>query len=287
MRVSINRFKGLFAFLAVLFMMPLGHALMILMEHLLGHDALYPSAFMLGVMGLIMAYIGLFSKKESTATWLGFFGGILVWTGWVEFCFVFFARLLEVAPEMDGGQVVTKPEYLVMISSLGLLAATLPYFLFSRRTRCPFFRWMQKSLRLHVEPTANGPAQQYSLITFMETVYLLWTFYLVLLFLYHDSFVGDRHPLTYVAFVGFLIWSAVLFIRLMRYRKMGPAIRYAIPCVIIFWNSVEILGRWGFFKEVWVDPLNHAVEMVLIVAAAITAGLLAHRVGDKTPILAE
>ena len=50
----------------------------------------------------------------------------------------------------------------------------------------------------------------------------------------------------------------------MRIKKLGFAIRYAIPTVIIFWNFVEILGRWNIFKEIWVHPLQYWFEMLLV-----------------------
>ena len=42
---------------------------------------------------------------------------------------------------------------------------------------------------------------------------------------------------------------------------------YAI--VIVFWSFVEIAGRNGFFKEIWVDPLHHVVEMIAILVVFI------------------
>ena len=45
---------------------------------------------------------------------------------------------------------------------------------------------------------------------------------------------------------------------------IGHAIRYAIPTVVIFWNFVEILGRWNFFKEFWIHPFEYTFELLLI-----------------------
>ncbi len=46
--------KALGAILIVLLLMPLGHALMILMEHFLTPTALHYSAFAMGFMGLVI-----------------------------------------------------------------------------------------------------------------------------------------------------------------------------------------------------------------------------------------
>jgi len=101
----------------------------------------------------------------------------------------------------------------------------------------------------------------------MEIVLVLWTFYILLMIAYGKSLFGDRHPFTYFVFAGSLIWSLYLIIRLLKYKKIAPAIRYAIPTVVIFWTSVEILGRWNFFKEIWIEPTHYLLEMGLILVA--------------------
>lgn len=80
---------------------------------------------------------------------------------------------------------------------------------------------------------------------------------------YVGAIFGDRRPFTYFIFFGSLLWSLYLIIRLVKYAKIAPAMRYTIPTVVIFWNSVEILGRWDFFKEIWVEPTQYALEMGL------------------------
>ncbi|WP_308587431.1 hypothetical protein [uncultured Porphyromonas sp.] len=57
---------------------------------------------------------------------------------------------------------------------------------------------------------------------------------------------GDRHPVAYVVAFGPLFRTLYLFARLIRYKRTGSAIRYAVPTVIIFWNFVEILRRTSF-----------------------------------------
>jgi hypothetical protein len=48
---------------------------------------------------------------------------------------------------------------------------------------------------------------------------------------------------------------------LLRIRSFDYAIRYAIPTVVIFWNVVEILGRWNFLKEIWIYPQEYAFSL--------------------------
>jgi len=99
--------------------------------------------------------------------------------------------------------------------------------------------------------------------------------------------LGKYDALLYSVFFISLAWSLYLFMRLIKFQKMAPAVRYAIPTVIIFWNAIEILGRWKFFNEIWIQPQNFAIEMVLIVLAFILVGALSMFLPDKTEQLSE
>ncbi|MDO4722535.1 hypothetical protein [Porphyromonas circumdentaria] len=261
-RFSLN---GVWAFLIVLFSMPLGHALMILCEHLFGDNQLFIAAFLMGFIGLIITLIGFYVKRTGQQTLLGFIGGLLFWTGWIEFGYVYIARRYGIEPLMENGEIVTKPEYLLMPSSIGFWAMTMLGYLFNSRTGCTFLNWIQRRVvRREGLHTFTPSLQNKSIITFMELNILLWTFYLLLLFVYDNAFLGDRHPITYIVAFGSLVWALYLFVRLIRIKEIGAAIRYAIPTVIIFWNFVEILGRWDLFKEIWVHPLDYVLEMGLM-----------------------
>ncbi|KGN97258.1 membrane protein [Porphyromonas gingivicanis] len=267
MESNTKRFNlhGVWAFLIVLFSMPLGHALMIVCEHLFGDDQLFIAAFIMGLIGLIVTLIGFYIKKTGPQTLLGFIGGLLFWTGWIEFGYVYIARRYGIEPLMEGGEIVTKPEYLLMPSSIGFWAMTMVGYLFNSRTGCTFLNWIQRRIvRKEGRSSFTPSLQNKSIVTFMELNILLWTFYLLLLYVYDQAFLGDRHPVTYIVAFGSLVWSLYLFMRLIRIQDMGAAIRYAIPTVIIFWNFVEILGRWDLFKEIWVHPLDYLLEMGLM-----------------------
>ena len=258
---------GLFAFLVVLFVQPLGHTIMILNEILMGSEYQYHTAAAMGLVGAYLLWLGMKRQGEVGATWLGFFAAILMWTGWIEFSFVAYANHLDVAPLIEGGEVVTKPEYLVMPSSLGVMLATLAYFTFNRETRCNFFRWIHRHLKMGTGKPTRGLKRNFAAITALETIYLLWFFYILLLLLYDQAILGDRHPAVFAYLILNTVWALYLMRRLMRFSRIATAIRYAIPTAIIAWTSVEILGRWGFFTEIWVEPASYAMEMAAVSAA--------------------
>jgi len=265
---------GILAFIVVLLTMPLGHTVMILMESIFGQNHQYTAAILMGILGVYILLRGIKINKESQSTWLGFFAGLFIWTGWVEFSFIFFANHLGIEAFMENGEIATKPEYLLLPSSVGVLMASLLYFFFNKITRCHFFNWFHRNLKLQMGKAISGKDRNFATITAMETIYITWFFYIVLLLIYDDSILGDRHWLTYVVFWGSLVWSLYLIIRLIKFQKIAPAVRYAIPTVIIFWNCIEILGRWNFFNEFWIYPGEYAFEMGLIFTAFVVVTLL-------------
>lgn len=278
---------GLLAFVLVLLFMPLGHTLMVLVEQLF-EDHKFISAFFVGLVGAILLVVGVRKNSNSAlATVLGLIAGVLVWTGWIEFSFVWIAQKLAVAPLMEGGEIATKPEYLVMLSSLGLLVTFMLLFLFAK-TRCQFFNWFQRVFGLRKGLIQKGsPERPEALITFIELVMVIWTFYLVLLLVYDKDIAGDNHPLTFIVAFGSLIWSVYLFLKLVRIKKFSYAIKYAIPTVVIFWNFIEVMGRWNLFKEIWVHPFEHAFEVSVIFGILVLLVVVYIRETRKENLLAK
>ncbi|WP_018343439.1 hypothetical protein [Cytophaga aurantiaca] len=257
---------GILAFLTVLLTMPLGHAIMIIMEKQFGEMHVYRAALTMGAAGVILLVWGSMLQTENKATFAGLFSGLFIWTGWIEFSHVYIAHRFSVSPLIENGEIVTKPEYLIMPASVGFLVMLLLYYIFNTKTGCTFFIWIQKLIRIPSRFAIQFTAQQknYAAITAIELIVLLWTFYLVLLFAYDNTLLGDKHPVTYIIAFGSLLWSAFLFKDLLKMNNLGYAIRYAIPTVIIFWNFIEILGRWNVLEEIWVKPYEYWLEVTLI-----------------------
>lgn len=66
-KMKTNWWKAIASFLVVLFTMPLGHALMIIMEKTMTPEALHYSAFFMGLMGLLIVITGVFCKRKYQA----------------------------------------------------------------------------------------------------------------------------------------------------------------------------------------------------------------------------
>lgn len=259
------------SFVLVLFTMPLGHALMILMEKFMDPVAVHYAGFIMGFVGLMMVIVGVFVKGDTRQTLWGLIGGLLFWTGWVEFLFLYYARRYGVPPEIEHGVVVTKPEYLIMPASFGLWMMVMTMYIFSTRNGCDFITWIQEKLfgkcknKIVVQPMTHHT----SIITFMELNMILWAFYLLLMFCYDKNFLGDHHPVTYLIGISCFIGSLFMFRRQLHIAAWGANIRMAVATVIVFWTPVEILGRINFFKEFWVHPQEYGFLLLCILGAFI------------------
>ena len=289
-------FIGLLAFILVFVVQGLGHTLMVAMEHLLGDDHVIAAATLLGAIGAVMLFVGMKYFDEVVGTWLGFWAGTLLWTGWVEFAFIWNANLLGVPDLLASGElmvnadmnvvdIATKAEYRVMMSSIGLLAATMCYFVLNKETKCNFFHWFQRRLKLSTgKPTPKYP-RNFAAITCLETIYVLWFCYLMLLFIY--EIIGDQHPITYGIFFANTAWAIYLLQRLVRFWKVTTAVRYAIPTAIIAYSSWELLERWGVIKDFWVRPMDFALPLGLLTGALVVAALFAARTPKNVKSLAK
>ena len=142
-------------------------------------------------------------------------------------------------------------------------------YLFSTKNGCNFINWWQRLLfRGRKNDIAARPMTRHaSIVTFMELMMILWGSYLLLMFCYDDVFLGDHHPVTLLVGLGCLIGSFFIFAKQLRIASWGANIRMAIATVIVFWTPVEILGRMNLFSEIWVAPMEHKTEMIIILLA--------------------
>ena len=264
-----NWWKSIASFLLVLCTMPLGHAMMIIMENTMTPAAVHCSAFCMGLAGLLLVIGGVFVKGDTRQTVCGLIGGLLFWTGWVEFLFQYYATRWGTQPEMENGEVVTRPEYLILPASFGMWMMVMMLYIFSTKNGCNFINWWQRMiLRSHKNEIAARPmAHHTSIVTFMELNMILWASYLLLMFCYDRNFLGDRHPITSIVAAGCLLGSIFIFKKQLNLSSWGSNIRMAIATVIVFWVPVEVLGRLNFFHEFWVEPEKYATQIFSILVA--------------------
>ena len=277
---NIYVWRTVASFLLVLFAMPLGHALMILMEKLMSEGAMHVAGFLMGLVGLVMVIVGVFVKGDTRQTLWGLFGGLLFWTGWVEFLFLYYARRYGVQPEMENGVVVTKPEYLILPASFGMWMMTMVMYIFSTKNGCDFITWIQKvCFRDKRKAIVVQPMTRHtSIVTFMELNMMLWALYLLLMFCYDKNFLGDHHPVTYLVGIGCFIGSLFMLRRQLHIaaRQVHRHHHHAVLEALQVALAVEGLER---VRRVVLEGAQERGEAELVGVGLLVEGLdVLHRV---------
>lgn len=285
--------------------MPLGHALMILMEHFMQPTTLHYSAFAMGFVGLCITIIGCFQKGDTRGTIWGIIGAMLFWTGWVEFLFSYFASRFGTHCDLTGTGIIqttsyynngiltsqdflinnipldqysiselksqrgSRPEYLIMPATFGMWMMIMTFYLFSTRTGCSFMQWIQRHTHIEQNIELRPVAHHASLVVFMEWNIMMWGLYLLLMFCYDPVFLGPAHPVTLTVAIASLVGSILMLKKQLTINSWGRNIRFALATVIVFWTFVEIMGRNGILVEIWTDPMHHVSEMLTILGIPI------------------
>ncbi len=277
---------GIVTFVLMFVGVGLAHTLMVLIEHGLGKETTLAVSPLLGFIGIVMLWYGVKSKSENFQTWIGFFGGIIVWMCWVEFFYMWYGRMnWGILPRMDGVDGLrvsgTWPEYMIMGSTIGTLLMMLCFYTFDKDTRCNMFLWFQDKLGLKEalgRSTKTARDRNYAIITFMETFFVTWFCYAWNLLIFDPGLVGASKLFLGLnmgsVFVA-TVWSGFCFTRLIQFKRTSTALRYAIPVGNIFWLNVEILEKFDMLTAIWVDPWSYTLEMSVIFAAfLVLIGLL-------------
>lgn len=233
----------------------------------------------MGGIGLFMVIAGIFVRGDARQTLLGLFGGMFYWMGAIDFLFMFYANRYGTHAQLDPltGEIVSRPEYLILPSTFGFWAMTMMLYLFCTANGCNFLNWWQKLFfGKHKKEIAARPMTRHtSIVAFMEVITMLWTCYLVLMFCYDERFIGDHHPITLVVgMIGF-IGSLFMFVRLLKYKSWGISLRYGFATVIIFWISVEVFDRIHVLEGLWNNYGAHWDQIAIICGTLAFAGIYA------------
>lgn len=248
--------------------MPLTHILArALKDGTSGTEQFYAGMGM-GALGLLMVIVGVFVKGDARQTLLGLFGGMFYWMGAVDFLFMYYANRFGTQAQLDPltGEIVSRPEYLLLPATFGFWAMTMMLYLFCTRNGCNFLNWWQRLFfgRHKKEIAARPMTRHTSIVAFMEVVTMLWTCYLLLMFCYDGRFIGDHSPVTLLVGMGGFIGSLFMFARLLCYPAWGMSLRYGYATVIIFWIGVEVFDRIHVLEGLWAAPLEHTDQLAVI-----------------------
>lgn len=256
--------RGVLSFLIILLLMPLGHAFVIIMEHNLDGNALNVTALILGLLAVVSAFAANRLKNKGLSTALGALTGVVIWGSWVEFIYITYAESVGVTPLIADGEIITKPEFLIMPTALPFAAVTLVMYVFGNSRRWGLVNTLRRWLGIEVHPNSGRYNATGAMI---DLVLLVWYTYLILLVCFDPSILGVRHPVTLSIATLCLVISIVLFVRSLKARSWACALSQSIVTVCFLWTFVEVLIKLRFFKEIWIHPADYVFEMVLILIA--------------------
>lgn len=269
--------KAVIAIAVTLIAMPVTHIIArALKEGCQGIEQFYAGMAM-GAVGAVMVIAGVFVKGDAKQTLLGLFGGMFYWMGAIDFMFMYYANRFGTQAQLDPvtGEIVSRPEYLLLPATFGFWAMTMILYLFCTVNGCNFLNWWQRLFfgKRKKEIAARPMTRHTSIVTFMEVITMLWTCYLVLMFCYDMRFFGDESVMTLiVGMIGF-IGSLYMFARLLRYGAWGISLRYGFATVIIFWISVEVFDRTHLLNRIFADPATELTHIGVIVACLVCGAM--------------
>lgn len=232
----------------------LAHNIAVLEHRWLSGPASLAFGALCGTVGVLLVWRGR-QRDELSASLHGFAGGALLWMGWFEHSFEFFARLMQVPPLVWNGVPALPPNLVLLQGSVVMLLALLLLLGMNRDTGCRMFLWVRRHLHLDAGAPTPGLRKSYARIAALEYVMVSWFMYAVILLLLDPRLLGPRHPATAWLAAALCVWAGYLC--LWRAPKLAPlagALRWAIGAGGIVWLVVELAAQLRWIEEVWVRP---------------------------------
>jgi len=268
---------GLLGLLIGFLTQPLGHTVYKIMETGFGAQV-YPAAFMVGIVGFLIVWRGL-KQDELKATSMGMLGGWLIWIGWFEYSFKFFAELYSVPAfpvEVDGYAAAPQANMLQATVTI-MFAMLLLYGIFNLQTKCNFMRFFHRNLRFSPGMPTPDNQRSFARITAMEMLFVTWFCYQFWLYM---IYFGTKGPGVNVIMGVYLLWSAWAFYLVYKCTQQirtAVSIRYGIGAGIVLWGSAEMPAHFGAYREYWLYPAEYPLFNTITSVVFVTVFLLLAR----------
>jgi len=208
----------------------------------------------LTAFGVFLIWLTSRFKSDAVQSILGIFGGNLLWTGGIEYGLTFASRQLGIGKTVgvvDGQLIAIYGEYVLLKHTWGALALVMAYLLFLESSRCTIFLWWRKRVPTMRGPIATGRIGNYGPRSAFQYSTTVWAFYLLLLWAYDEQVFGVYSLVTKGILFASVAGAIYLMWRLHHQNGWGPAVRYAIAAVVVFWTPIEIFAKWGVMNEPW------------------------------------
>ncbi|MBL8643040.1 MAG: hypothetical protein JNK21_03830 [Rhodospirillaceae bacterium] len=271
-------YVGLLAMAAVLTGIAIGHAILVLMRHLLGADDHHfltseiVISLVMGCAGMTLVWTGR-DKGEGVGTWLGFIAGTLIWIGFFELAWKAFAIGLSPQPVMyEGIPVLSAELQVIQASSIGFFMM-MAFLTINRETRCNMMVWIRRKLGLDPGKAITNRERNFAALTASESYMTTWACYIITIMLVDPRIIGNPMGLAaQLPYLGIFVWGIYLVYRITKQRQMAPALRYAIGAGNVNWIWIEAGSRAELYEEIWIKPTQYPLTMSLM-AVALAAAL--------------
>jgi hypothetical protein len=256
-------FIGLLAFVAVLLGKPVSHALPLLIKATQATSAALPYLICAasGVLGFWLIWWGR-DRDELTSTIAGYFGGTLVLIGWIEGTFTL------------GGALIGISKLQAIEFSLFIYLTLLVFFWMNKDSGCRMFMFINRHLRLRPGRATVGYRKNYARITALETIFIVWGFYLISLLVGDPRMLGLglSHPVAPMLLCLVLAWGLyLLVVKMPKHDNPGLAIRYGIASVNVLWFCAELASLYGVYRQPWMKPFDNPGFMLTLMLGLVFA----------------
>lgn len=265
----------LLSLLLVLSMMPVGHLIVMLLRQIESWPVWIASHLSIGVAGIWLVLQGN-KRAETTASILGFIAAHLIFIGFFEFTFALVAQVLHIAPILDPktNAILLAPSLQVVELSGLLLLPLLLLMGVSAEVRCNMMLWCRRKLAIKLPLNVTSKTRSYASITANETLFVIWTIYVISLACLDPRVLGPTHWLSMLVYTAFMFWPFYLIYRVRKFSSNGYVFRYSIPIGVLLWSWVEMLSSKNLIVEYYLYPLEYPLANTLTLIMAIALGYL-------------
>ncbi|MFO1428097.1 MAG: hypothetical protein U1F11_14220 [Steroidobacteraceae bacterium] len=251
---------GLLGLMVGFLTQPLGHTAYAVVEAAFG-PRMFAAAFVIGIVGLAIIWRGL-REQELKATWMGMIGAWLLWIGWFEFSFKFFATLYKVTgypvePDVPGGYVAAPQANMLQATLTIMFAILLVYGVFNLQTKCNFMRFFHRNLRFSPGMPTPDNKRSFARITAMELLFVTWFCYLFWLYAIYLGTRGLGMQIVTLLYSLWTAWALYLVYKCTQQVRMAAALRYGLGAGIVLWGSAEMPAHFGAYREYWLHPIEY------------------------------
>lgn len=263
----------LLCLVATFLCMPIAHTAVALLREIGDTQYWLIAHLLVGSLGFAIILYGL-KQQELQGSISGFIGAHLVFIGFFEGGFAFFAKLLNIQPLLHPktGEVLLAPALQVNEASFFILLPLLLLIYANKHIRCNMMIWLRKRFATDLgKSKSEATNRPFAQIVATETIFVIWTIYSLSLVTLDYRLLGAEHWLSMLIYTGLLAWPLYLSYRIFKLKQLGSIFRYAIPVSILYWTWIEMFASMDMITEFYLLPKTFPLLNMVLVLIAVSS----------------